>query len=265
MNNVLQMSQEKTKGKIEYLDLDLIQTSPDCQPREAINEEIACEYAVAMTEGDEFPPIVVFFDGKTNWLADGYHRYFAARTAKEAEIKANVQHGSKRDAVLYSCGANAKHGIRRTNEDKKRAVATLLKDEEWVNWSDNEIAKKCAVSHPFVGQLRKVYTCNITSMDRTFIHPKTGEPATMQTENIGKGYDPREEIPFLEETQESRAKGQERFKGTMEDAFVTVAMFSRGAPEEAVKKASDDQKVKLMESISKVMRLCELLKKEIVQ
>ena len=33
-----------------------------------------------------------------------------------------------------------------TNEDKRRAVMTLLADEEWGKWSDNEIARRCEVS-----------------------------------------------------------------------------------------------------------------------
>jgi hypothetical protein len=43
------------------------------------------------------------------------------------------------------------------------AVLTLLNDEEWGKWSDNQIAQKCGVSHPFVGSIRA-----ITSEPRTY-------------------------------------------------------------------------------------------------
>jgi branched-chain amino acid transport system substrate-binding protein len=43
------------------------------------------------------------------------------------------------DAILYSVGANEMHGLRHTNEDKRRAVLTLLNDPGWSKWSDPEI------------------------------------------------------------------------------------------------------------------------------
>jgi hypothetical protein len=47
---------------------------------------------------------------------------------------------------LYAVGANASHGLKRTNRDKRNAVLVLLKDPEWQGWSDREIARRCVVS-----------------------------------------------------------------------------------------------------------------------
>jgi hypothetical protein len=44
--------------------------------------------------------------------------------------------------------------VRRTNEDKRRAVATLLNDPEWSQWSDREISRRCGVSDRMVNSLR---------------------------------------------------------------------------------------------------------------
>ncbi|MFM8323089.1 MAG: hypothetical protein ACKOC5_19435 [Chloroflexota bacterium] len=44
--------------------------------------------------------------------------------------------------------------MRRTNEDKRRAVLALLNDAEWQQWSDREIARACAVHQSTVGTLR---------------------------------------------------------------------------------------------------------------
>jgi hypothetical protein len=44
--------------------------------------------------------------------------------------------------VLHSAGANAMHGLRRTNADKRRTVMLLLQDEEWAAWSDCGSASK---------------------------------------------------------------------------------------------------------------------------
>src|SRR5438477_12653995 len=81
------------------------------------------EYTTAMRNGDTFPTIVVFHEeGKTDyWLSDGFHRCAAAKDAGLTEITADVQPGTKRDAVLYAAGANIAHGIRRTNHDKRKA------------------------------------------------------------------------------------------------------------------------------------------------
>jgi DNA repair exonuclease SbcCD ATPase subunit len=51
--------------------------------------------------------------------------------------------------------ANAKHGARRTNADKRHAVLMALEDEEYKRLSDHEIAELCRVTQPFVSKIRK--------------------------------------------------------------------------------------------------------------
>jgi hypothetical protein len=89
------------------------------------------------------------------------------------------------DAIIAACGENADHGLRRTNEDKRRAVERLLGDPEWIKWSDRKIADVCRVSHPFVGTVRKELTGNVTSDVRSFV-TKHGTEAAMNVANIGK-------------------------------------------------------------------------------
>jgi hypothetical protein len=72
-----------------------------------------------------------------------------------------VHEGGRRDAILFAVGANATHGLRRTNADKRRAVLTLLHDPEWRQWSDSEIAHKCRVSRPLVAEMRAERDANI--------------------------------------------------------------------------------------------------------
>jgi hypothetical protein len=154
------------------------------QPRAAIDEQIVAEYADAMTNGAEFPPIVVFFDGQTYWLADGFHRYHAAHKAELADFPTDLRHGTQRDAVLFSVGANATHGLRRTNEDKRRAVLRLLDDDEWKNKGSGWIAAQCAVSDRYV---RKLIEDTGASRNNTEIHvQRNGKSYTMNTANIGK-------------------------------------------------------------------------------
>lgn len=177
------------KTKVKLAD---IRTDGGTQPRFEIDESLVAEYADAMTEGAEFPPVVTYFDGVAHWLADGFHRVHAARKIGMKEVHVEQHHGTKRDAVLYSVGANADHGMRRTNADKRKAVMTLLEDEEWSEWSDREIARHCAVSPDTVGRLRKEYESlsesdseDKTPTPRTYT-TKHGTQAKMNTENIGR-------------------------------------------------------------------------------
>src|SRR6185437_3380509 len=174
----------------ELLAIASIRLDGGCQPRAEKLLDVIEDYAGAMIGGAEFPPVVVFYDGSDHWLADGYHRRDAAVAAGLAEINADIRQGTRRDAVLFSVGANAAHGLRRTNEDKRRAVMTLLADQEWSVWSDREIARRCMVTQPYVSGLRpKPPAANTDNgyqyTQRTFVHPKTGAPTTMNTARIG--------------------------------------------------------------------------------
>jgi ParB-like chromosome segregation protein Spo0J len=137
------------------LELKNIRLDGDTQPRVALNEETVQDYAEAVMNGAQFPPAVVFHDGSSYWLADGFHRYFAHKRAGEDAIEVEMMNGTLRDAKLYSIGANSKHGLRRTNEDKRRAVLILLNDPEWSEWSDMEIARRACVSNATVHRVKK--------------------------------------------------------------------------------------------------------------
>jgi phage N-6-adenine-methyltransferase len=156
------------------------------QSRDSLDAATVAEYADAMANGAAFPAVVVFYDGQSYWLADGFHRVAAAKQAGMAQIDADIRQGSRRDAILLSVGANSSHGLRRTNADKRRAVMTLLNDEEWSRWTDREIARRCAVSHDFVNRARKSsLSLNDSDEPRTYT-TKHGTTATMNTGNIGR-------------------------------------------------------------------------------
>ena len=167
------------------MQLQLIQIKTDggTQPRAALDQFVIDDYAQAMSAGAEFPLVVVFYDGKNYWLADGFHRTKACEQAGKDLIEADVRQGTHRDAVLYSVGANATHGLRRTNADKRRAVETLLTDSEWQKWSDREIGRRCFVDNSFVSDMRK--SLLFTNSERIYT-TKHGTVATMNTANIGK-------------------------------------------------------------------------------
>jgi hypothetical protein len=170
------------------------------QPRAEIDGAIVSEYSEAMQEGATFPPVTVFYDGADYWLADGFHRVNAEKAIGYKETEADVRQGNRRDAVLYSVGANQAHGLRRTNDDKRRAVRTLLEDAEWGKWSNSEISRRCGVHHTFVGRLKESLV--LSTSEPTTYRTKHGTIATMNTSNIGRAAQAPEPEPVEEEESE---------------------------------------------------------------
>ena len=124
------------------------------QSRVKIIQEAVDEYADAIIGGARFPSVLVYFDGVKYYLTDGFHRFFAHQKAGKTEIDVQIVNGTLRDAILRSKSVNFDNGRHRTNEDKRNAVKDMLEDFEWQFWSDQEIAKACKVSLPFVTQMR---------------------------------------------------------------------------------------------------------------
>jgi phage N-6-adenine-methyltransferase len=162
-----------------------IRTDGGTQSRDSLDAATAEEYANAMTNGAAFPAVVVFYDGQAYWLADGFHRVAAAKQAGLTQIDADIRQGSRRDAILLSVGANSSHGLRRTNTDKRRAVMTLLSDEEWSKWANVEIARRCAVSEGLVRIVRDAIFVN-TKMPTDRTVERGGKVYQQNTANIGR-------------------------------------------------------------------------------
>lgn len=178
----------------ELIQVARIRTDGGTQMRAEIDEAVVREYAALMKEKHVFPPIDVYHDGKNYWLADGFHRllawelYHQLQKKPVEKIACHIHSGDRRDAILHAAGANARHGLRRTNADKRRAVQALLRDKEWQHWSNREIAKACGVSDRFVGKMREVQ--DSTSNESESQVRKTADGRVMDTSNIG----PRREV-----------------------------------------------------------------------
>lgn len=170
----------------QRLPLSKIRRDGGTQPRAELNEEWAQEYAEQMQEGARFPAVVVFFDGSDYWLADGFHRCRGAEIGGFDDIAVDIHAGTRRDAVLHSASANAQHGHRRTNADKRRSVMMLLNDSEWSRWSDREIARKCGVSPDTVNRYRRESSLSESDSEPRTYTTRHGTVATMNTGNIGK-------------------------------------------------------------------------------
>lgn len=169
----------------QKLALAEIQTRDELQPRIQMNIFIITDYADAMREGRTFPPIEVVWDGSTYWLWDGFHRTRAAKQAGLVEIEVNITEGTKEDAEWLALSANRTHGLRRSNEDKRRAVELALKHPKAAGLSNYEIALHCGVSDEFVRKMKPIYQPLVDkSLPRTV--NRNGSSYTMNTANIGK-------------------------------------------------------------------------------
>jgi len=170
--------------------LDQLTLDEGLQPRSMMQMAVVDEYAEAMQDGAVFPAITVYLDGDlgTYWVADGFHRVAAARHAGRATIEAEIRDGDRREALLWSVQANATHGLRRSNLDKRRAVLALLEDQEWRTWSDREIARRTATSHAFVARVREL--TGYVSSERRYVD-RHGNVVTMDTAPIAEANEAR--------------------------------------------------------------------------
>ena len=191
--------------KTQKININAIRVDGGTQMRAGLNEATVQEYYDTLYTQERvtewpFPPIVVFYDGQDHWLGDGFHRLEAVKRLLKGnlvhEIPADIRAGTRRDAILHAAGANANHGLRRSHADKRRSVETLLRDEEWRQWSDREIARSCNVSADLVGTVRKelappvtVGNDSETPAERTYV-TRHGTPATMQVGNINAKREP---------------------------------------------------------------------------
>ena len=175
---------------LKDLPLDAIRTDGGTQPRVRIDPAVVHEYAERMKAGDRFPPVTVYFDGTDHWLSDGFHRLDAAREAGLRTVQAEVWEGTRDDAFWMSLGANQTHGLRRSNEDKVRAVKAALAARP--DLSDSAIAEHVGVSHTMVAKYRAEAraTCNgckSTALAGSKTAIRTGRDGrTINTAGIGK-------------------------------------------------------------------------------
>lgn len=145
-----------TEGEVVELDVSQLFLDRELQPRvNGITKTVVEEYAEAMRAGAEFPPCDVFEDDANHFfVADGFHRVHAARAAG-VKVRCRIHLGDRRAAILFAAGSNSRHGLKRTNADKRRALMLLLNDPEWSQRSDKWIADACGMSRTQTYRLRK--------------------------------------------------------------------------------------------------------------
>jgi transposase len=153
------------------------------QPRAGLDETHVADLVAALANGDELPPVDVVFDGSTYWLYDGYHRTEAHSRSGKYTVQAIIHQGTQQDAQWQSYAANSRHGLKRTNDDKRRQVLAALRHANAASLSNVQIAKHVGVDEGTVRNYR-------AQMEVTSEIPKSqtrtgADGRTINTANIG--------------------------------------------------------------------------------
>jgi len=178
------MADRKSKGTEQRLSLDKIKRARDVQPRVAMDKTVVAEYGDRLEAKDKLPPVVVFFDGEDYWLAEGFHRVAAHEKAGRKQIDCVLCEGTKEDAQWHALQSNKTHGLRRTNEDKAKAVMMAPEHPKGKDLSDRQIADLVGVSPTLVGKHRKAVEPTVhNGQSKTRVDRKGRK---INTANIGK-------------------------------------------------------------------------------
>ena len=183
---------------IERVKLQKIRLDGGTQPRKEIDEPLVQHYTEVLLEGkDKFPPIELWFDGKSYWPSDGFHRFHSHKRAGFLDIEAIINQGTKRDAFRACLKANSKHGKPRTPEERRYVVQMALEDIEYGEASDSIIAELCDVSIQTVGRVSK-----LLGLEKTSRVGKDGR--RISTVNIGRPAAPPPPPPEPEYTEDDK-------------------------------------------------------------
>jgi hypothetical protein len=205
--------QVKCKIKLSAIEMD---TSIQC--RASIITETVTDYAERMTEGDPFPPVILFGDSKRCWIGDGWHRIMAAKQIGALDIDADLEPGDRVQALQHALGANAANGLHRTNADKRRCVTIAL--AEFPDMSSRAIADMCGVDHKTVESAR----------------PSTGENPQLKRMGADGKQRPATQRPQVKTHAQEEAFYAERAK---EEAAAKPATDESKGPSKGVRLASE--------------------------
>ena len=114
---------------VENISIASVRVDGGTQMRVGISQATVDDYAEHLSEGVEFPPVVVFYDGSDYWLADGFHRLNAYNKTGFLDVPAEVRSGNRLEAVRFALKANATNGKPRSSDDMRRGYQVICANE----------------------------------------------------------------------------------------------------------------------------------------
>lgn len=186
---------EQPKGVLKDFPIDMLKFEPALQARVGdASTPIGGLYSYhvedlrgAVRRKESLPPVQVWIvPGRGNLVTDGHHTTEAYRLEGRKTVPAETHEGTWLDAVKAASAANAQHkALKRTNEDKRRAVLNLLTalKEAKETWSNGRVAKWCQVGDDLVAAL--VLRTQAVAPDSAA--PKKGSDGREYKASVGKG------------------------------------------------------------------------------
>ena len=181
------------------LAIDQIEATAGTQVRVKIDEKVVNEYAEAIKDGAMFPPLVVFApkNSQRYILADGFHRLRAAIKVDRKTVGVKIKEGGVHEALHYALGANAEHGLRRSNDDKRNAVMLAFKDPNYDDWSLRQIADLCRVSHILVKNMKAEQNQKVSDAS---VNINSNGPVTPRSAFVGDATNKSLFYPLIEDS-----------------------------------------------------------------
>lgn len=163
------------RGTPKTLPIESLLLVPALQMREDQDHSHVLDLAEVLTAGKKLPRVQVIHvaegDHTGYFVFDGFHTTLAHQRAGKKRVSCLVRKGTWDEAVVAAAGANTAHlGLKRTREDKRRAVKMLL-EQFGRKWTDGKIADHVDVSPTFVRGTR---------LGAKAEEPETEEPETKE-------------------------------------------------------------------------------------
>lgn len=186
----------------------------DLQARDGeLDPATIAHYADRINEGeaDNFPPIVLFYDGEHYWPADGWYRGRAFEKAGFGTITADIRDGTREDAWEYAhTEANHSHGKPFNRADLRKKVTAYIRRH--LDYADNLIAEKCHVSFALVKSLRAKLPDEVRAREHEMRTGRDGKsyPAARSPRNDTDVADETAGAPDQEQPESSVSNGDGR-------------------------------------------------------
>jgi len=147
----------------EQLKLTEIKRIDKLQARFRIDPETVRSYAEKYKSGINFPTLSVYRMTEPSdqfgiqegdlILVDGWHRYQALESLNRRSASCEVQSGTFDEAIAASLSANECNGMRRTTQDREKAIRMAL--FFYPDHSDRRLSRIVNCSHTFVNAYRR--------------------------------------------------------------------------------------------------------------
>jgi len=153
-----------------------------------VDDDVVKRYKALMADGVKFPEVSIVTDGNNNYLWDGFHRYFARLKLNNKYIKANIEKGTRRDAIYFSFSANKENAFPRQPGTAKGIIEKMLKDEEWAKISQREIARHVGITEGFVRKVKIEIEAHVrTSTQIEGVSKPKNKVSRSETVNVNRG------------------------------------------------------------------------------